>query len=174
MAATSAFVLPEPLQPFLTIEIVENGRFFVSDLFRRKFGHEPPDFGHHIVVFYRDQGSALRVASYLHLWVKDTFGLIGGGCSDGRVIRGMTDAERGTVERAGGLLLQTLRFTFARFEGGLEAFFGHCGNDRALAVDLQAGFQRTDDPHLLVRWNAPLDQAARERLYRSAIALGAF
>jgi len=153
---------------------VENGRFFASDLFRRKFSHEPPDFGDHVVVFYRDAASALHVASYLHMWVKDSFGLIGGGCTDGRVLRRMTDAERAAVEAAGGLLLQTLRFTFARFESKLDAFFGHCGNDRALAVDLTAGFQRTDDPHLLVRWNAPLGADARADLYRRALALGAF
>jgi hypothetical protein len=168
------FALPSPLRDFLCIVETSAGGFFVRDLFRRKFGHVPPDFGHHIVIFYRTSGPAFHVASYLHLWTTGSIGLIGGGCTDGRTMRLMSDDERRAVVDAGGLLLQTLRYTFDRFGPGLDAFFGHCGDARALAVDLEAGFQRTDDPNLLVRWNAALDAARRESLFQQAIALGAF
>lgn len=168
------FSLPGPLNEFLCIEAVESGEFHVGELFRRKFGHPPPDFGTHIVLFYRSASRALHAASYLHLWTTGTIGLIGGGCTDGRVIRLMSEAERAAITDAGGLLLQTLRFAFDRNEEGLQAFFGHCGNDRALAVDLQAGFLRTADPNLLVRWNQDLSDATRASLFQQALALGPF
>ena len=168
------FQLPDSLRDFLCIEELESGEFFVSDLFRHKFGHSPPDFGRHIVLFYRTTDSAFRVASYLHLWTAETIGLIGGGCTDGRSIRLMSETEQLAIEHAGGLLLQTLRYAFDRHEEELQAFFGHCGNDRALAVDLRAGFVRTEDPHLLVRWNRDLTDQERAALYQSALALGPF
>ena len=168
------FVLPGSLKEFLCIDELESGEFFVSDLFRHKFGHSPPNFGKHIVLFYRTTDRTFRVASYLHLWTAETIGLIGGGCTDGRSIRLMSDAERLAIDNAGGLLLQTLRYAFDRHEGELHAFFGHCGNDRALAVDLRAGFTRTDDPHLLVRWNRDLTELERATLYQRALALGSF
>ena len=168
------FSLPNTLEEFLCIDIVESGKFFADELFRRKFGHSPPDFGRHIVLFYRDANLALHVASYLHLWTTGTIGLIGGGCTDGRTIRLMSESERLAIDNAGGLLLQTLRYAFDRHEEGLQAFFGHCGNDRALAVDLRAGFLRTEDPNLLVRWNRDLSESTRATLFEQALALGSF
>lgn len=168
------FSLPGPLNEFLCIDVVESGEFHVGELFRRKFGHSPPGFGTHIVVFYRSASRALYAASYLHLWTTGTIGLIGGGCTDGRVLRLMSEAERSAIGDAGGLLLQTLRFAFDRNEKGLQAFFGHCGNARALAVDLQAGFLRTEDPNLLVRWNRDFDDSTRASLFQQALALGPF
>ena len=169
-----AIPLPEGIREFLCIDEVESGEFFTGELFRRKFGHPPPDFGRHIVLFYRDASAAFHVASYLHLWTDRTIGLIGGGCTDGRTLRLMTEPQRSTVNAAGGLLLQTLRHAFGRHEDALEAFFGYCGNARALAVDLQAGFLRTDDPNLLVRWNRDLSAPARAGLFRQALDLGPF
>jgi hypothetical protein len=168
------FSLPGALKEFLCIDEVESGEFFAGELFRRKFGDSPPNFGTHMVLFYRDANLALHAASYLHLWTTGTVGLIGGGCTDGRTIRLMSETERLAIDEAGGLLLQTLRYAFDRHEDRLEAFFGHCGNDRALAVDLRAGFLRTADPNLLVRWNRDLSESTRARLFQQALALGPF
>ena len=153
---------------------VENGSFFIGELFKRKFGGSPPDFGHHIVAFYRHTQEAFLPASYLHLWTQGTIGLVGGGCTDGRVMTAMEPEQASMVVQAGGLLLQTLGYCFARFEAELEAFFGHCGDARAKQVDLQAGFRETSIPYLLVRYNKPLTLKRQEELLRQAEAIGAF
>lgn len=169
-----AFEIDPRLAPFLRIEEVAGGGKLASPLFTRKFGAPPPDFGHHLLCFHlRDDGSR-AVASYLHLWKQRTIGLVGGGCTDGNVLRAMSPAQRAAVTAAGGLLFHMLGFCFDRFEDGLEAFFGHCGNARAKAVDLAAGFRETGHPHLLIRPVADLSPARAAELLGQARAIGSF
>ncbi len=169
-----AWQMDERLAPFILVTEVAKGRFFIADLFQRKFGHLPPDFGHHIVAFYYDNDNTFRPASYLHLWTQGTIGLVGGGCTDGRTLKHMAPEQLSLLNQAGGLLRQTLGYCFTRFESQLEAFFGHCGNDRAKQVDLQAGFKETPIPYLLVRYNRPLTRKRQGELLRQAQAIGPF
>jgi len=162
------------LAPFLFIAEVTRAERFIGPLFARKLGGAPPDFGHHLVAFYARGDGAFLPASYLHLWTQGTIGLVGGGCTDGHVLRAMRPDEQRLVSESGGLLLQTLRYCFARFEPELEAFFGHCGDDRARDVDLAAGFRETRIPHLLERCNRELPAERREALLRQAQDIGAF
>lgn len=162
------------LADFVLIAEVERGDRFIDGLFRRKFGSAPPDFGHHLVAFYRRPDRAFIPAAYLHLWTRDGVGFVGGGCTDGHVVRTMNADERARIEAAGGLLLQMLGFCFSKFEPGLEAFFGRCGDARAKEVDLRAGFEETRAPLLLIRPNRPLTAERREELLRGVEAIGAF
>jgi hypothetical protein len=162
------------LASFIVLAEVDRGDRFVNGLFARKLGGTPPEFGHHLIAFYRRPDGAFLPAAYLHLWTRETLGFVGGGCTDGDVIRSMSEEERGEVRAAGGLLLQMLGFCFTRFEEGLEAFFGHCGNARAKEVDLRAGFRETRLPYLLVRPNGALSEERTERLLRQAEAVGTF
>lgn len=163
------------LKHFVFIAEVSRPDRFVGSLFARKLGGEPPMWGgHNMVAFYdRGDGSFLPV-SYLHLWTQGTIGLVGGGCTDGTVMRAMRPDEQRLVTEAGGLLLQTLGYCFARFEPDLEAFFGHCGDDRAKEVDLIAGFRETSVPYLLYRWNRELTEARKGELLKQAVAIGNF
>jgi hypothetical protein len=162
------------LAPFVLIAEVERGDRFVRPLFARKLGGTPPEFGHHLVAFHARGDGGYAVAAYLHLWKQGTLGYVGGGCTDGDVIRSMSPQERAQVADAGGLLLQMLGFCFAKFEPELEAFFGHCGDDRAKEVDLRAGFRETRVPYLLVRPNRVLTPERAEELLLQAQAVGAF
>ena len=162
------------LAPFILVAEVERGDRFVRALFERKLGGTPPEFGHHMIAFYRRGDGSFLPAAYLHLWTQGTIGLVGGGCTDGHVIRTMSAQERALLSDAGGLLLQMLGFCFAKFEPQLEAFFGHCGDARAKQVDLRAGFVETRVPNLLVRPNRPLDPQREEALLLQAEAIGAF
>lgn len=162
------------LEPFILVGEVEGGQRFVRELFARKLGGSPPEFGHHLIAFYARPDGAYHPAAYLHLWTQGTIGLVGGGCTDGHVIRAMRPAEREQVAASGGLLLQMLGFCFAKFERGLEAYFGHCGDARAKEVDLRAGFRETRVPNLLIRPNRPLAPERERELTRQAEAIGAF
>ncbi len=169
-----AFVIDPRLDPFLHIAEVEGGGRLAEPLFIRKFGAPPPDFGHHLLCFHLRADGTRAVASYLHLWKQRTIGLVGGGCTDGNVLRAMSPAQRTAVTQAGGLLFHMLGFCFARFEAGLEAYFGHCGDARAKAVDLAAGFRETADPHLLIRPVGDLSPARATELLAQAKAIGSF
>ena len=162
------------LAAFILVGEVERGDRFVRALFQRKFASPPPESGHHLVAFHARPDGAYAPAAYLHLWTQGTIGLVGGGCTDGHVLRAMSPAERAAIDASGGLLLQMLGFCFAKFEGGLEAFFGHCGDARAKEVDLRAGFLETRVPFLLVRPNRELPPERAETLVRQAEAIGRF
>lgn len=169
-----AWSIDERLAPFVLVSEVDDGEFFVGDLFRRKFGDSPPRMGRHVVAFHRRDASTFLSASYCHCWTQGAIGLIGGGCTDGRVLRAMPPRELELVNEAGGLLRQTLRFIFERFAPGLDAFFGHCGDARAKEVDLAAGFLETEVQHLLVRYNRELTLARQRELLDQAHAIGPF
>ena len=170
----AAWSIDERIAPFVRVSEVDDGEFFVGALFRRKFGDAPPRFGHHIVAFYRRDESTFLAASYCHFWSQGAIGLLGGGCTDGRVLRAMRPHELELVNQAGGLLLQTLGYSFARFAGRVDAFFGHCGDARAKEVDLAAGFSESGVPNLLVRYNRPLAPARQHDLRAQAHAIGPF
>lgn len=170
------WMIDERLAPFLRVTEVEHGEFFAGDLFRRKYGNSIPTFGHHVVAFYRADDGALHVASYCHLWTQGTIGLVGGACTDGRVLRAMRPEQLQAVNDAGGLLRQTLRYLFftPRFEESVEAFFGHCGDRRALEVVFPAGFAKTEVAHLIVRFTRELPEQRQRELVEQAHAIGPF
>ena len=171
-----AFVIDERIAPFVRITEVEHGDFFAGELFRRKYGASIPTFGHHAVGFYRRPDGELLVASYVHLWTQGTIGLLGGGCTDGRVLRAMQPDEVRLVNEAGGLLRYMLRYYFftPRFADAVEAFFGHCGDARAREVVFPAGFSETGLPHLIVRYTRELTSERQQQLVQQAHAIGAF
>jgi len=86
----------------------------------------------------------------------------------------MRPDERTLVNEAGGLLMQTLRYCFARFADDVEAFFGHCGDPRALEVVFDAGFAPSGIEHLIVRFPREVAAERRDELVRQAHAIGPF
>lgn len=145
-----------------------------ADLFRRKFGHPLPDSGDHFVAFHRDARGALWPLSYLNYNRFGDIRLVGGGCTDGNVIRAMAQSERDAVQASGGVLVHLLRAGFRQFAADCDAYFGHCGDARAYAVDLAAGFEPTEHQFLLVHWHKPLHEVLRRALIAKAHAIGPF
>ncbi len=168
------FELPATLRGWMSVGEVDDGRFFADDLFRRKYGSDAPDYGRHILAFYRAADGALHPVSYLHFWQQARIGLIGGGCTDGSVMRRMPAAQAEAINAAGGLLRQTLLYAFSRFCDDIDAFFGHAGDARAREVDLAAGFETTGHEYLLIRPVGSLTDEQREAMTQQALALGTF
>jgi hypothetical protein len=162
------------LDDILIITEVDRGPEIANHIFRRKYAADIPAFDHHVVAFYRKAPDHLVPASYLHLWLRDDVCLVGGGCTDGRAIAQMSDGERARITAANGLLLRTLLYSFRRYADRCEAFFGYCGDARALAVDLQAGFVPTGHEHLLVHWHRPLSPARQAELVEKVRGFGPF
>jgi len=166
--------IPEPLRPFLTITEIDDAQFIAGDLFRRKFASPPPPFGRHLVALYGDARNGFRLAGYSHMRPFGDVYLSGGSCSNGETIRAMDPAHRGAIEAAGGVWYLVLKYAFARYADCCDAFFGHCGDRRALEVATAAGFVGAGHEHLIVHWHKPLHENIRRALVAKAHALGPF
>jgi hypothetical protein len=167
-------ILPEALHGFLTITEVDHADFLVSALFQRKFGHPAPGIPRHIVGLYRSSGGALHVAGFSHMMPFGDVYLSGGSCTDGEVARLMLPEHRDALRAAGGLWFYLLKYKFRKFADCCDAFFGHCGDRRALEVALAAGFQLTEHEHVIVNWHKPLHDNHKRALLAKVHALGAF
>lgn len=167
-------MLPEPLRDFLTITMLDVGAPFFGELFQRKFAQTIPDFPNHLGVFYRTDAGHFLPLTYLHYVVFGDIVLVGGGCTDGRVYAQLNEQQRQLLSASGGPLLHGLRYGFAHFADRCDAFFGYCGDKRALEVDLQAGFEQTEHPYLLVHWPREPDPMRRRSLMAKAHAIGPF
>lgn len=162
------------LPDWLRITEVDDGAFFATPLFRRKFGGEPPDRGHHLVAFYQPAPLTTQTLCYAHFMPFGDILLVGGVCTDGELIRAMPAERRETLMALGGAYLQVLHYGFARYASQCEAYFGYCGDARAEVVNLQAGFIKTEHPHLLVHWHRPQHPVMQRALIAKAAAIGPF
>lgn len=162
------------IEDFIRISEVDDGDYFAGDLFRRKFGSPPPVQKHHLVAFVRGVGDGLLAAGYLHLMPFGDTMLVGGGCTDGNVLRRLQAPQQEAVNAAGGILFQLLRHAFAHYGDRCEAFLGYCGDARAEEVDLRAGFVKTGHPNLLVHFHKPLHAVMQRALIAKGAAIGPF
>ena len=162
------------LEDVVIITEVDDGPAFAGHIFRRKFAAELADFEHHVVAFLRPAEDLFVPANYVHLWLHDDLGLIGGASTDGRAFDHLAPETATRIRDAGGLYLQTLRWTFAKFADRCDAFFGYCGDPRAWEVDMQAGFEPTKHDKLIAHWHRPLPAARRDELVERVNAMGPF
>lgn len=167
-------ILPAELHDFLTITEIDRAEFLVDPLFQRKFGEGPPERPRHLVALYRDCDAALHLAGYSHMWPYGEVYLSGGSCTEGTTIRHMAAHERTALEASGGVWHHLLKYAFRKYANCCEAFFGHCGDPRALEVALASGFVRTGIEPLIVNWHKPLSGSRRDELLHKVHALGDF
>ncbi|MDR3386194.1 MAG: hypothetical protein P4L92_04010 [Rudaea sp.] len=166
-------LLPKP--DFLLISELDDPRPVVGNLFQRKFGHPIPDWPHDVVAFVcRSSDGALVPISYAKFMPFGNMILVGGCCTDGSAFAHLDQAQKDSLAAAGGAMAQLLRYGFTRFAGRCDAYFGYCGDARAWAVDLSAGFEPTGHDKLLVHWHKPLDAQMKRGLVAMAQAIGAF
>lgn len=163
----------QPIAGMLVVE-VSDGRFFADEIFRRKLGGILPDYGRHLVAFYRHDPHRFTPLGYLNILRHETVALVGGGSVDGRAFVGVPGLACEQIRGSGGVLFKLLRYAFTEMADDFEAFFGHCGDARAEEVDLRAGFRHTRYPRLLAHFHRPLEQSRREQLVDDVFALGSF
>lgn len=166
--------MTDALADFLSITEVQDGPFFVEELFARKFGAPAPRLAHHVVAFYKAAPQQPRVLGYAHFLPFGDIMLVGGVCTDGCAFEGMPAAHAEALRAAGGVYHQVLRWAFAHYADRCEAYFGYCGDARAAEVNLRSGFCRTAHPHLLVNFHKPLHEVMQRALIAKAAAIGPF
>lgn len=162
------------IDDIVLITEVDRGPAFANHIFQRKFREDVPDFDHHVVAFYRKAADHLVPLSYLHFWLRDGVCLVGGGCTDGSAFVHVSEPDQARLRAANGLLLHTLRYGFAKYADRCEAFFGFCGDARAWAVDMEAGFIPTPYPNLIAHWHRDLDPVRKQALTEQVRAYGPF
>ena len=160
--------------PFLIFEEVRNAEPYAGALFRRKFGDPIPDHPHHYVALYKSADGVLHVASYGHVTQFQGIGLGGGSCTDERVLRLMSAADRAALRATGGMHCLLIRFIFETFVEHAPILFAYCGDARAELVDLRAGFEKTEYSYLLRRVLRPLTGEEVVAYTRRAEAIGPF
>jgi len=105
-------------------------------------------------------------------WIKYGDAYIGGGmCSRESVYRRLPREEFRAIREQGGLAQMIQAHAWTELTD-CKAWFGYCGDGKAMAVDLRFGYVPTRHPHLIVRWrdNATPDDA----LVDAVAAIGPF
>ncbi|MBX3701788.1 MAG: hypothetical protein KF903_12430 [Dokdonella sp.] len=174
MHSDAISIVPEHLRSFFTITEVDNAELPAGALFQRKFGSPPPTEGHHLVALHRAEDGGLRVAGYSHAREFGDVCLIGGACTDGAVMRALPPEHAAAIRAAGGVWYLLIKYMFARYADRCAAFFGYCGDPRALEVDLAAGFVPVAPQFLLAHWHRELPEIVRRALIAKVAALGPF
>ena len=138
-------------------------------LFLRKFDSPAPDFPHHVLAHWRDPSGEPQLACYIHFTDAGDILLGGGACTDERVMRRLSAAQRDALRRAGGIYRYALEWSVRHFAARFSAVFGYCGDRRAERVDLAAGFVPTAHEHLLVYWTHKLEGSRQNELVARAM-----
>jgi hypothetical protein len=162
------------LESFLILTQVDDAVPLAGALFERKFGHPMPTWPNDLMAFYRRDDGALLPLSYVKFFPFATVMLVGGAATDGRTYAAMTPAHRSALSDSGGPMVHLLRYGFRRYADKCDAYFGYCGDARAMEVDLAAGFVPTPHDRLLAHWHKDLNTQARHALTEMAFALGEF
>ncbi|HOV59046.1 MAG TPA: hypothetical protein PLN91_14300 [Rhodanobacteraceae bacterium] len=144
--------MSDAIDDFIIVTEVDRGPAFAEPIFQRKYKASVPDFGHHVVAFWKRGDGSFVPASYVHFTDCGDIYLAGGAATDGNVLRAMDEAQRRALEAYGALMLATLRYGFERWGPHCDAVFTCCGDARALETTPKVGFVDTGVPHLLVRW----------------------
>ncbi len=161
------------VQDILRVEETTDAEFYAGDLFRRRFGSDPPDYPKHYVALYRQGRSGYLSVGYIHYTAFEDSYLCGGMVIDDRLYRRIPAPHRRLIRDAGGIAEIMLRETFARLAHS-PAIWGHVGDKQAEEVNLRVGFVHTHHPHVMVVWNADLAAEERGTRLERVIALGPF
>jgi hypothetical protein len=168
-----------PVSPASTIadivqvEEVASAEFYAGDLFRRRFGGDPPDYPRHFVAFYRASRGIYQSAGYLHYSPFEDSYLCGGLVIDERIYRQMPGEHRKLIKTYGGIAEYLLRQTFPRLSDA-PAIWGYVGNKQAEAVDLRVGFVHTAHKHIMVVWNREISDEEKQARLEKIMKIGPF
>ncbi len=158
---------------FRTAEVSDGG-YFAGEIFRHKLGGELPDYGRHVVAFYKPDWDHIVPLGYQHVLEYEGLGLCGGGSVDGRGFRHVPDHHREELRDRGGVLFLLLRHVIERMENEYEAFFVYCGDKRSQEVCHAAGFQRLEGSFLMPCFHRPLAEGRKQELLEIALNHGPF
>jgi hypothetical protein len=175
-----------PVAKRLQIFRTEEAAALAGDLFRDRFNspfpvpHDgglaiptPPADWRQYVAVYRWPGGREETVGFCNYIKHGDVYLEGGLCVREAFYRRLPREEFRDIRERGGVA-QMMMAHAARELTDCKAWFGHCGDVKAMAAGLRSGYERTHQPHIIVKWFADLPAAERRRLIDSIAAIGAF
>lgn len=165
--------LSSPFEDLL-ITTVEDGPFFIGDLFQRKFAQPAPPHGNSVVCFYRKSWRQFIPVCYVNFTLYDEVMLGGGAVTDAFAFRHMPKNLIREVKISGGIYLHMLKFSIHEFRNECEGYFGYTADKLALEIDLKAGFEPTRYEHLIAHFHKPITPERRNFLIDKVHAVGPF
>ena len=133
----------------------------------------PPRNWRQYVALYRWPDGREEAIGFCN-WIRygDVY-LEGGMCVRENAYRRMPREHFRALRERGGIA-QMMMETAARELNDAAAWFGFCGDAKAMAVDLRAGYVPTRHPHLIVKWFRDLPEPERGALVESIARIGPF
>jgi len=162
------------LSKVITPVVVDDSYYFVNDLFQKKFGSPPPEYGNHLIGFYKNEKGCYLPVTYISLTPYKGTMLVGGAMTDGEVIKQMTGEQKEIISKTGGVYLNLLKYAFERFANDCDAFFGYVNDPRALEVDLAAGFKETEYQYVVANFHKSISSWKKKKLFKVINKLGSF
>ncbi len=131
----------------------------------------PPEAWRQYVAAYTWPDGAEETVGFCN-WIRhgDVY-LQGGMCVRRNFYRRLPREHFRECQSRGGLAQMMMAVAERELDDAV-AWFGYCGDAKALAVDLRAGYVTTHRRYVIVKWFKPL--ADRERLIDEIAAIGAF
>jgi hypothetical protein len=175
------------LQQALRIFQTPEGERLAGALFRKRFHAPfpvprdrcglpiptPPEAWRQYVAVYGWPDGREETVGFLN-WIRygDVY-LAGGMCVGAMFYRHLPREHLSAVRDQGGIAQMMLAKSHAELID-CAAWFGHCGDAKAMAVSLRAGYERTVHPHVIVKWRMALPEAERRRLADAVARIGPF
>jgi hypothetical protein len=133
----------------------------------------PPSAWRQYVATYRWPAGAEETVGFCN-WIRyrDVY-LQGGMCVRRTFYRHMPREQFRELQQRGGLA-QMMMAAAERELNDCVAWFGYCGDAKALAVDLRAGYVKTSLPYIIVKWFNPPPEPERQRLIDDIAKVGPF
>mgnify|MGYP001098152661 CR=1 FL=1 len=153
---------------FISIMEVDDGPRHAQAIFDRRYRLQVPEFPNHIVAFYRRDDGSLVPVCYVHFTDCGDIMLCGGACTDDRVLRQMSTAQRDRLREVGGVFRLTLNWCTRRYASRCLAMFGYSGDALAHREGVAAGWVPLEDHRLLAFWCRELDERKRHELIAKA------
>ncbi len=133
----------------------------------------PPENWHQYVATYQwDEDSGETVGFCNWIRYQDVY-LEGGMCVLPTFYRRMPKSHWKECAARGGVAQMMMQSASEKLND-CKAWFGFCGDGKALAVDLRFGYELTRHDKLIVKWFTPLAHAEKESLIEAIARIGPF
>ncbi|MFT4519283.1 MAG: hypothetical protein ACI9JM_001674 [Halioglobus sp.] len=159
-------------QVLLVIE-TDEAELYVGDLFRRKFGGNPPDFPKHFIALYSKDSSHWQAVGYVNFWQRESAFMCGGLVIEDRAYKAMSKSHRALIKTHGGIA-EIVLGTSIKMLPDNDVVWGMVGDTQAERVDMRVGFVHTHIDQIIAYWNKPFDDAEKHHLTEEIVTVGPF
>jgi hypothetical protein len=171
----------------LTISRFDNAQAVADGLFRESFNAPfpvprdncglpiptPPENWSQYVALYSWPDGNTEAVGFCN-WIRhSSVYLQGGMCVKKNFYRRLPKDRFREYQAAGGIAQMMMAVAATELDD-CDAWFGYCGDPKALAVDLRAGYVQTGRPHIIVKWFRDLPKADQTALVDAIARIGPF